>query len=176
MSTHGFTVHEYQGDLRETERILRIMEAVGWGKTLGTPAEWAARFERKRAESGRRMFVAKKGFLVVGFVELLTKPARGWRVGEHTAYVYQMAVDPRHTRSGAARDLAVEVMVLLYEMGYAAIAADIRWDNIASLTLAQSVGLSLVGPSPEPIAENAGGAPHLRLQCMLTARPTALFA
>ena len=148
-------------DARELPKVMKIAEAVGWGKFIGTPEQ---SFEAIRQRGNGRLFAARRAAVVLGFVEVVVRPSKSWALTDDTAYVYSTAVDPRHAKSGVARELVAAVLDRLGGEGYKRAVADVRWDNVASLNLCTSIGARIVGPSPDAVMHAGGNQAHLRVE------------
>lgn len=160
-------VEEYRGDEVAAARIIEITAEVGWGKYLGGAAEFAASFRAEMRERGRRIFLAKVGPVIVGYAEVVCRASESWAVGEGEAYLYAVAVLPQHARSGLARALVERAIAELRSRGARVLLTDVRWDNTASMKLAEGFGARVGGPSPKAVVEAAGGVPHLRFALAL---------
>lgn len=146
---------------KDLPRVMKIAEAVGWGKFSGTPEEYHAAVV---ARGNGRIFAACRGAVVMGYVEVVSRPSKSWGLAADTAYIFAAAVDPRHAKSGVASELLEAVLGALSSEGYARAVADVRWDNVASLNLSTRVGAKVVGPSPEAVMRAGGGQAHLRVE------------
>lgn len=160
-------VEEYRGDEASAARIIEITAEVGWGKYRGGADKYAAHFRRELREKGRRIFLAKVGNAVVAYAEVVCKKSETWAVGEGEAYLFAVAVTPAHARSGLARALVKLVTDELRAQGTKTLLSDVRWDNAASMKLAENSGARIAGPSPAAVVETAGGVPHLRFALAL---------
>lgn len=166
----SISVEEWRGDAGSAARVVAVMAEVGWGRYPGTPDEYAAAFRAESQRSGKRVFLAKAGPAVVGFAELYLRASQTWAIGEGDAYLLAVAVSPRHARSGLARALVERVLQELPARGFQRLLTDVRWDNTASIRMAESVGARLLGPSPEAVRAVTGGQPHLRYELELGRR------
>jgi ribosomal protein S18 acetylase RimI-like enzyme len=154
-------IREVSPTSKDLPRVMKIAEAVGWGKFTGTPEEYhAAVVARGRG----RIFAACRGAVVMGYVEVVARPSKAWELAADTVYIFAAAVDPRQAKSGVASELVGAVLQMLRGEGYARAVADVRWDNVASLNLSSRVGARVIGPSPEAVMRAAGGQAHLRVE------------
>lgn len=161
-SSSRISVEEFRGDPLAAERIIGIMEAVGWGKYYGTPQDFSASYLAEVARGGRRIYVAKLGPVIVAYAEVIGRPSESWGVAEGEAYLLALAVLPKHVRTGLGKSLAQQILAKLQAVGFKSVIADVRWSNEASIRLTESIGAKLVGPSPKIVQDNGGGEPHLR--------------
>lgn len=146
---------------RELPMVMKISEAVGFGKFQGTPAEY---LESVRQRGAGRVFAARRAAVVLGFAEVVVRPSEAWSLSADAAYIYATAVDPRHAKAGVARELMLAVLERLGREGYKKAVGDVRWDNAASLNLCVSVGARIIGPSPEAVMHAGGNQAHLRVE------------
>jgi ribosomal protein S18 acetylase RimI-like enzyme len=151
---------ELRAESKDIGKVMKIAEAVGWGHFVGTPEQYYASVR----ERGGRLFVARRGVVVMGYAEVVTRPSVAWALPAGSAYVFATAVDPRHAKTGVAQELLAAVLARLGEEGYARTLADVRWDNAASLNLCTRVGARIVGPSPAAVLHAGGGQAHLRVE------------
>ena len=155
---------DYDSSDKETLDLMRITEAVGWGK-YGKPDQFRRDLESRSSE-GSRVHVAKEGVKAVAAVEVLVRPKAAWKVDVNGVYLLSIAVDPAWQRREVAKPLGVHVLGQLKAAGYKSAVADVQWDNAASLKLTTSLGAQVQGPSPDAV-QKLKGTPHLRVKFTL---------
>jgi len=161
------TYRELDDDVKDALRVIRIQEAVGWGRYRPGPEVFLRTVARRREQEGLRVFLLEVDGKVVGYCEALERPRAGLEVPSGAAYVAAIAVDPRRAREGLVSGFGRWVLEQLAAGGFEAAVADVAVDNVASLNLNATLGARFLGPSPAALAEamRSPAALRVRLRC-----------
>lgn len=164
---------ELVDDLKDALRVIRIQEAVGWGRYRPGPEAYLRGVDRRRTQEGLRIFLLEVEGKVAGYCEVLLAPRPALEVPAGAAYVQAIAVDPKLEGRGLVVGFARHVLATLGAEGVSAVVADVAADNGRSLNLNASLGARFVGASPAVVSEVAGGGAHLRVRLTAAARRAA---
>lgn len=154
---------ELSDDPKDALRIIRIQEAVGWGRYRPGPEVLLKSLRRRQEQEGLRIFLLELDGKVIGYCELIERPRPGLEVPAGAAYVSAIAVDPRRAGQRLVGDFGRWVLGQAHAAGFEALIADVAIDNAASMNLNAALGAQFCGPSPSPVAELMSGAPPVRV-------------